>query len=47
MKKLLYIVALVITLNSNTYADKILNSGYLIPTKNWSDEIKINENFRI
>ena len=47
MKKFLYIVTLAIILISNSYADKILKSGYLIPTKNWSDEIKINETFKL
>ena len=47
MKKFLYIVTLAIILSSNSYADKILKSGYLIPTKNWSDEIKINETFKL
>ena len=47
MKKLFSILTVTIILCSSVYADKILKSGYLIPTKKWADKIDINENFKI
>ena len=47
MKKLFCILAVTMFLSSSVYADKILKSGYLIPTKKWADEININETFKI
>ena len=47
MKKLFSILSLIMILCSSVYADKILKSGYLIPTKKWADKININENFKI
>ena len=47
MKKFFNILILLIILNGNAYADKILKSGYLIPTENWEDDIKIDETFKL
>ena len=47
MKKLFSIFAVAMILCSSVYADKILKSGYLIPTKKWADKIDINETFKI
>ena len=47
MKKLFSILAVAMILCSSVYADKILKSGYLIPTKKWADKIDINETFKI
>ena len=44
MKKLFSILAVAMILCSSVYADKILKSGYLIPTKKWADKIDIDEN---
>ena len=45
MKKLFSILVVAMILCGSVYADKILKSGYLIPTKKWADKIDINENF--
>ena len=47
MKKFFISIVVLIFLSCNTYADKLLNSGYLVPTKKWEDEIKIDETFQI
>ena len=47
MKKIFSFLALTIILCGSVYADKILKSGYLIPTKKWADKIDINESFKI
>ena len=47
MKKLFSILAVAMILCSSVYADQILKSGYLIPTKKWADKIDINETFKI
>ncbi len=47
MKKLFIIITVTMILCSSVYADKILKSGYLIPTKKWADTININETFEI
>ena len=47
MKKFFSILGVTMILCSSVYADKILKSGYLIPTKKWADEININETFKI
>ena len=47
MKKIFSFLALTIILCGSVYADKILKSGYLIPTKKWADKIDINETFKI
>ena len=47
MKKFFSILAVAMILCSTAYADKILKSGYLIPTKKWADKIDINETFKI
>jgi len=47
MKKFFIFIVVTIFLSCNAYADKLLNSGYLIPTKKWDDDIKIDETFKI
>ena len=47
MKNFFSILAVTIILCGSVYADKILKSGYLIPTKKWADKIDINETFKI
>ena len=47
MKKFFSILAVAMILCSTAYADKILKSGYLIPTKKWADKIDIDETFKI
>ena len=47
MKKIFSILSLTMILCTSVYADKILKSGYLIPTKKWADKININETFKI
>ena len=47
MKNFFSILAVTIILCGSVYADKILKSGYLIPTKKWADKIDINESFKI
>ena len=43
MKKFFSTLAVAMILCSTVYADKILKSGYLIPTKKWADKIDINK----
>ena len=47
MKKFFIVLFSAMILCSSVYADKILKSGYLIPTKKWADTININETFKI
>ena len=47
VKKIIKIIILFFLSTLNVHADKILNSGFLTPTKEWNDEIKINEVFKV